>query len=81
MTYLSTLLAMPSNEASASCRAEPRRDSIVDRVLKPVRRWMLRRNTISELSALSEAQLRDIGVERADFDDLVERRLDELRKF
>jgi len=80
MTYLSTLLAAPSNEASA--RSRPRGKSAVwGRLVERLRRWSLRHGTLDELNRLSDAQLRDIGIERPDLDNAVDRRLDELQRY
>ncbi len=78
MTYLSTLLAAQSNEASARTRHA---STFLGRALDGLRRWSLRQQTISELSSLSDEQLRDIGLDRADLGSAVERQLDELRRF
>jgi len=46
-----------------------------------LRRWSLRHGTLDELNRLSDAQLRDIGIERPDLDNAVDRRLDELQRY
>ena len=51
-------------EAQDSKRSKPR--NLLNRLVRPVVRQWKRNATISELSALSDAQLRDIGIHRGE---------------